>query len=315
MQVNVSKAGKSLEISIGGFQGRFHVDIHDDPAGYTVFTLFYRFPPGSCPGPFMFPEHGLYSCSMSHVVDDIWVVFIVFKGRHVHGGLGPMVARSVEEIESLNAIPEGATRIGFVSYPNTGATIRSGTCSVFPRERGQDFGTDASLAADSANRLTFLRDGNVVMGGAHHNARWIYREQCHHIYNLLTRLHNVFRRDSDAVPTLEAVFAFVNKFYVDTNGGTDPLEIDPRFNPRKDPAGVRLHRLRYHAMYWLAHLFLPDVTKTHLREEYKKQGGDRLEDELPPVPSVQPVNGSRQIKGIVAVQNGFPVSMQVSSPF
>lgn len=118
-----------------GAQGYIHGDWKDDIIAFTLFVLLFRLPPGSDMGPFMWMRSAIYLREL-----DQYILFTAFKGRDLHTGYTPTVAKhmqdaftqdiqnaiiSMDEADSLFKQLGSQARVGYVLYPSMAATMHS----------------------------------------------------------------------------------------------------------------------------------------------------------------------------------------------
>lgn len=187
LQMNVSFArakNESLILSLGRHQGCTHVDPHDCICGYTVFTLVCSLPEGSDPGAFCFPESGTFAHTVEPIegcrteYGPVSIAFLVFKGRHLHGGYAP------RPFWQLASTSEGSdilgVRIGLVAYPNGPAVNRTGTVAVGPPN---GFSSSMTHTARKQYQRSMLQAGLTLFGTRQNLVNWIAREYSFALYN------------------------------------------------------------------------------------------------------------------------------------
>ncbi|EJD33917.1 hypothetical protein AURDEDRAFT_131436 [Auricularia subglabra TFB-10046 SS5] len=187
LQINVSfmrRSGESLIESLGRHQGCNHIDPKDCTCAHTVFILLCTMPEGSDPGPFCFPEHGMYShtaekvegCSTQY--GPVFAAFLTFKGRHLHGGFAPRAfwqhAFSGDGSEVLGV------RVGLVNYGGGPALNRTGTFATGP-PNGYSAATQHSVRKEQQRSL--LEAGLTLFGTMENMATWTARENWYAAYN------------------------------------------------------------------------------------------------------------------------------------
>ncbi|EJD36781.1 hypothetical protein AURDEDRAFT_129849 [Auricularia subglabra TFB-10046 SS5] len=187
LQFNVSfirREGESLVESLGKHQGCNHIDPKDCTCGHTVFILLCTMPEGSDPGPFCFPEHGMYAHTAERVegcstkFGPVFAAFLTFKGRHLHGGFAPRAfwehAFSAEGSDVLGV------RIGLVNYGSGPALNRTGTFTTGP-PNGYSAAMQHSVRKERQRSL--LEAGLTLFGTTENMATWTARENWYAAYN------------------------------------------------------------------------------------------------------------------------------------
>ncbi|KAF9048078.1 hypothetical protein BDZ89DRAFT_1127035 [Hymenopellis radicata] len=168
VQCNVSSAsrGGGLADFIGKLQGRWHADVHDHFARWTLLILQFRLPAGSDIGAFLLARPGLY---VRHEVTDSDQVrlFLVFKGNDLHSGTAPTVDDSVKQqfLDDLAALYNNAgdqNRCVFMAYPNRTSVDRSVPVAA---TGATGLGNDSVLKdGQDATIHNYARDGRPSLG-------------------------------------------------------------------------------------------------------------------------------------------------------
>ncbi|CAK5267932.1 unnamed protein product [Mycena citricolor] len=175
LQLNVSQGTGNLTAYIGQLQGKWHTDISDAAATWTLGILLLKIPPGSDPGPFMLGRTGLYVRETG-----VLVLFLIFRGNDLHSGFAPSYptgAReawiSKEEVTALFNIAAPENRCFFVSYATEVTCSRTAGLSVTPPVTFMNLGAPVPHKLHARN---YAQHGEHILGGLHAHRTRLSRE-------------------------------------------------------------------------------------------------------------------------------------------
>ncbi|KZV83634.1 hypothetical protein EXIGLDRAFT_777388 [Exidia glandulosa HHB12029] len=190
LQMNISfirsgvADGRSVIKSLGSVTGYDHVDPHDCLCGcYTV--LLCSLPPGSDISSSCFSKGRAYTHSAEKLegirteYSNVYVAALVFKGRHLRGGLVPRTFW--QQATSAEGTKEVSVHVGFVVYPNGPAVDHTGTMSVRPRN---GFTMSAHLEEHRVHQRNIFQAGLSIFGTRRNMIPWLAREHTVSSYNM-----------------------------------------------------------------------------------------------------------------------------------
>lgn len=155
---------------------------------------------GSNPGAFFLGRHGLYVEEV-----DAWIIFIVFKGNDLHGGVAPVPmggpdaprqdSYSIpsftlngelipeEHIQATWRLAGPQNRVFFVLYNSMAATWRFASLSVTP---ALHFGNQGANVPHKSKNQTYSSDaGSIILGGREGQARCLAVEAAKSFLNFM----------------------------------------------------------------------------------------------------------------------------------
>ncbi|KAF7368061.1 hypothetical protein MSAN_00872200 [Mycena sanguinolenta] len=160
------KKSGALDASIGP-QGQPHGDFKDDPAGFTLFVLLFRLPPGSDMGPFLWMHGAIYVRE-----SDQYILFMAFKGQDIHTGSAPTYIKTLmEDFPSSNLAKELFKRFGIQPIPSSNSTPLPSIILFSPADSRAD------------KRRYYISHGDTVMGDARARANRLAREGAYALKN------------------------------------------------------------------------------------------------------------------------------------
>lgn len=225
----------------------------------------------------MFAENGWYVARLQRLYGDVYIVIVVFKARHLHHGLGPLVSKLDSEIHEMLQRSDGIIRVGLVAYPNSPSMNR--TASTF-----SSFASDT----DRNNQSTFIQHGGPAMGTPFNLYRFLMREAAYRAFDARSSIAHASNGAIDP-PNLQDEFP-------ESRGFCDPvtklfMRFEPPilFRPDLDPAHCMMMRLRVLTQIWVGRYFDLDITKREIRDarskaRQKEEAIPRIPEEVPDLP-------------------------------
>ncbi|KAF9028349.1 hypothetical protein BDZ89DRAFT_770699 [Hymenopellis radicata] len=128
-------AGGDLGLLLGIIQGRWHVDINDDPCRWTMLVIQVMLPPGSDPGAFLLGRFGLYARVEVSPNGQVRLV-LFFKGNDLHSGVAPSADAEARRafLQDLAEWLQTVNRIVYVCYPNEAICHRRVNMATYPSD-------------------------------------------------------------------------------------------------------------------------------------------------------------------------------------
>ncbi|KAL0565027.1 hypothetical protein V5O48_017005 [Marasmius crinis-equi] len=164
LQKNVSskRHGGVLAV-LGLLAGAWHVNIDDDPAGWTLILCLLRLPPGSAVGDFMLGRAGLYARLWPDGNGNV-VFFLLFKGNDIHSGTAPTTddeawAEFIAKITLLFSHVGPENRVVYVMYPNRHCARRDAGVSVT-----EDVGFGITTSTQISRKHNIAEEGSPALG-------------------------------------------------------------------------------------------------------------------------------------------------------
>ncbi|KAJ8075902.1 hypothetical protein PM082_021534 [Marasmius tenuissimus] len=221
LQKNVSlkRHGGVLAV-LGLLAAAWHVDIEDDPAGWTLILCILQLPPGSAVGDFMLGRAGLYARLWPDGKGNV-VFFLLFKGNDIHSGTAPTTDDHawddfIGQITPLFSHVGSENRVVYVMYPNRHCARRDAGVSV---TKDVGFGS-----TQTPRDHTIAEEGFPTLGTWDDLQVFLVREAAMYDYN--------FRRLSG----IEPVKFPTDLFYHDLRGFKVPVHLP--FDPEVDFAYI-----------------------------------------------------------------------------
>ncbi|KAJ7231690.1 hypothetical protein B0H12DRAFT_1239877 [Mycena haematopus] len=175
LQMNVSSGVGELKLSIGGVQGDWHTDFHDDDGHWTMAIMILKLPPGSDPGPFMLGRFGLYIRETN-----VLIIYLVFRGNDLHSGYHPAYLPSShkawidkEAIISAYDLCAPEQRIVLVPYATGVGVNRTAEVAVTPPLTFMNLGAPVPHKLHTQN---FSQHGETILGSSHARHSRLSRE-------------------------------------------------------------------------------------------------------------------------------------------
>ncbi|KAJ8079431.1 hypothetical protein PM082_021947 [Marasmius tenuissimus] len=228
LQKNVSSKRKGGVLAVLGLlAAAWHVDIDDDPAGWTLILCILRLPPGTTVGDFMLGRAGLYARLWPDEEGNV-VFFLLFKGNDIHSGTAPTADDKawdefIAKITPLFSHVGSENRVVYVMYPNRHCARRDAGVSI-----AKDVGFGST---QTPRDHTIAEEGFPALGTWDDLQVFLVREAAMYDYN--------FRRLSG----IEPVNFPTDLFYHDLRGIKVPVNLP--FDPEADFAHISELRGQY----------------------------------------------------------------------
>ncbi|KAF5374418.1 hypothetical protein D9757_011834 [Collybiopsis confluens] len=301
VQMNVSDTstsltGADLGDEIGRKQGALHNDPRDAVTINTLCTILLNIPKGAVGGSFLLIRYGLQI-----PFTDIWIIFLIFDGRSIHGGRNVHIHPTNVEKDTdyryvdpkdldFSFLQEGhheelafllsaaVKRVALVAYIPHAAAYRTGNVALSPSVY---FGNTGTVTAAEAKVKTYTGEGEYLLGSEKAIRTRFVREAVFAHVNMLHQLHLGvnYRSFQDAAKGIGGAEDIV------------PLEFDP-LDPSQGNTILKYRRYFAYFDRLRTRQVLSIQQKTHfahqdlLLKELKKS----LRSELAPKPSNAPIS-------------------------
>lgn len=238
-QVNISSGTIDLTEAFSKLQGTWHPDVSDDPSYWTVATCLFRLPPGSDPGPFFLGRHGIYFHEQ-----DVWIIWLVFRGNHVHSGTAPSIPPGAMLVEEVPEAVQHAwnqsgreNRSMTVGYISLAASMRSGSHAI---TRATNFGNEGAPKPHKDMQRTFAEHGKIVLGNTNNRYNKLGQELIYSLYNGMQEIGLKFNGSLEELASMWE--------YEDDNKALQRLSA-PQVDIVRDAHTIARYR-HYYAWHW-----------------------------------------------------------------